>query len=119
MDNHIPAYYFYYILYFCMMLYVHLYICSYSIPKFSISFRAGHPFVDRFMTIRWANATLVSRISCRRSIELSFSEVRDAIFANPYQKVWGGEGDPALPRLNLLTVSLNFGTLFDRMTDLQ
>ena len=26
-----------------------------------------------------------------------FSEVRDAVFANPYQKVWGGEGEPALP----------------------
>ncbi|MGH8615986.1 MAG: hypothetical protein ACREYF_29240 [Gammaproteobacteria bacterium] len=26
-----------------------------------------------------------------------FSEVRDAIFANPYQKVWGGEGAPPLP----------------------
>ena len=51
--------------------------------------------------------------------ESRFSEVRDAIFANPYQKVWGGEGEPALPRLNLLTVSVNLGTLFDRMTDLQ
>ncbi|MGH8579019.1 MAG: hypothetical protein ACREVK_02475 [Gammaproteobacteria bacterium] len=26
-----------------------------------------------------------------------FSEVRDALFANPYQKVWGGEGGPPLP----------------------
>jgi hypothetical protein len=26
-----------------------------------------------------------------------FSEVRDALFANPYQKVWGGEGEPPLP----------------------
>jgi hypothetical protein len=26
-----------------------------------------------------------------------FSEVRDALFANPYQKVWGGDGDCALP----------------------
>ena len=26
-----------------------------------------------------------------------FSEVRDAIFANPYQKVWGGAGEPPLP----------------------
>ncbi len=25
-----------------------------------------------------------------------FSEVRDALFANPYQKVWGGEGAPPL-----------------------
>jgi hypothetical protein len=69
--------------------------------------------------------------------ESRFSEVRDAIFANPYQKVWGGEGiaelrshsaerfarhpsiRSALPRLNLLNVSVNLGTLFDRMTDLQ
>jgi hypothetical protein len=51
--------------------------------------------------------------------ESRFSEVRDAIFANPYQKVWSGEGEPALPRLNLLTVSVNLGTLFDRMTDLE
>ena len=26
-----------------------------------------------------------------------FSEVRDALFANPYQRVWGREGEPALP----------------------
>lgn len=26
-----------------------------------------------------------------------FSEVRDAIFANPYQEVWGREGEPPLP----------------------
>ena len=26
-----------------------------------------------------------------------FAEVRDAIFTNPYQKVWGVEGEPALP----------------------
>ena len=26
-----------------------------------------------------------------------FSEVRDAIFANPYQRVWGSQGEPPLP----------------------
>jgi hypothetical protein len=26
-----------------------------------------------------------------------FSEVRDAVFANPYQKVWGAPGEPPLP----------------------
>jgi hypothetical protein len=26
-----------------------------------------------------------------------FSEVHDALFANPYQRVWGREGEPALP----------------------
>src|SRR5579864_5579141 len=26
-----------------------------------------------------------------------FSEVRDAIFANPYQRVWGRESEPPLP----------------------
>ncbi len=29
--------------------------------------------------------------------ESRFSEVRGALFANPYQKVWGGEGAPPLP----------------------
>ena len=26
-----------------------------------------------------------------------FSEVRDALFANPYQRIWGGAGEPPLP----------------------
>jgi hypothetical protein len=26
-----------------------------------------------------------------------FSEVRDALFANPYQTLWGGDGEPPLP----------------------
>ena len=26
-----------------------------------------------------------------------YSEVRDAIFANPYQKIWGGAGEPPIP----------------------
>jgi hypothetical protein len=26
-----------------------------------------------------------------------FSEVREAVFANPYQKVWGSAGEPPLP----------------------
>ncbi len=43
-----------------------------------------------------------------------FSEVRDAIFANPYQKVWGREGEPPLPHhevtlANLLRGLLPFG----------
>jgi hypothetical protein len=35
-----------------------------------------------------------------------FSEVREALFANPYQKVWGGPGEPPLPiyDVNLLGV---------------
>jgi hypothetical protein len=35
-----------------------------------------------------------------------FSEVREALFANPYQKVWGSPGEPPLPRreVNLLSV---------------
>ena len=28
---------------------------------------------------------------------LRFSDVVDALFANPYQRVWGGEGQPPLP----------------------
>ena len=27
----------------------------------------------------------------------TFAEVRDAVFANPYQRVWGRAGEPALP----------------------
>lgn len=43
-----------------------------------------------------------------------FSEVRDAIFANPYQKVWGREGEPPLPHYevtpsNVLRGILPFG----------
>ena len=26
-----------------------------------------------------------------------FAEVREALFANPYQQVWGGAGEPPLP----------------------
>ena len=26
-----------------------------------------------------------------------YMEVRDALFANPYRKIWGGQGDSALP----------------------
>jgi hypothetical protein len=43
-----------------------------------------------------------------------FCEVRDAIFANPYQTVWGQEGTPPLPHYkvkesNLLRGILPFG----------
>ncbi len=46
-----------------------------------------------------------------------FSEVRDAIFANPYQKVWGREGEPPLPiqkptLSNVLRGILPFGRQF-------
>jgi hypothetical protein len=27
----------------------------------------------------------------------TFSEIREALFANPYQRVWGGDNEPALP----------------------
>jgi hypothetical protein len=33
-----------------------------------------------------------------------FREVRDAIFANPYQQIWGGAGEPPLPR-SLVTIA--------------
>ncbi|MEO8070870.1 MAG: hypothetical protein ABI652_05675 [Acidobacteriota bacterium] len=39
-----------------------------------------------------------------------FSEVVDALFANPYQKVWGREGEPPLP-LQDVTMAL-VGKLF-------
>jgi hypothetical protein len=43
-----------------------------------------------------------------------FSEVREAIFANAYQKVWGREGEPPLPHYevtlgNMLRGILPFG----------
>lgn len=43
-----------------------------------------------------------------------YSEVRAAVFANPYQKIWGREGEPPLPRhevklANLLRGILPFG----------
>jgi hypothetical protein len=46
-----------------------------------------------------------------------FSQVRDAIFANPYQKTWGARGEPSLPiyRVTLssvLTGILPFGRSF-------
>ena len=40
-----------------------------------------------------------------------FSEVRDAIFANPYQKVWSGEDEPALPTYEVTLLSVLRGIL--------
>lgn len=40
-----------------------------------------------------------------------FREVRDAIFANPYQKVWGREGEPALPRSRVTIENVYKGIL--------
>lgn len=40
-----------------------------------------------------------------------FSEVRDAIFANPYQKVWGGAGEPPLPVYKVTLSSVLTGLL--------
>jgi hypothetical protein len=40
-----------------------------------------------------------------------FSEVRDAIFANPYQAVWGGPGEPPLPRYEVTLGSVLRGIL--------
>ena len=40
-----------------------------------------------------------------------FSEVRDAIFANPYQKVWGGPGEPPLPVYDATLSSVLRGAL--------
>jgi hypothetical protein len=39
-----------------------------------------------------------------------FREVVDALFSNPYQKVWGGEGEPPLPTLEQ-TLKTVFGGL--------
>lgn len=40
-----------------------------------------------------------------------FSEVRDALFANPYQKVWGGAGEPPLPVYDVTLGSVLRGLL--------
>jgi hypothetical protein len=40
-----------------------------------------------------------------------FHEVRDAIFANPYQKVWGREGEAPLPRARVTIASVYKGIL--------
>jgi hypothetical protein len=40
-----------------------------------------------------------------------FSEVREAIFASPYQKVWGREGEPPLPHYEATLASLLRGIL--------
>src|SRR5262245_2754357 len=50
-----------------------------------------------------------------------FREVVDALFANPYQKVWGREGEPPLPMTEQTLRSvfgglLTPGTRFERAT---
>jgi hypothetical protein len=40
-----------------------------------------------------------------------FSDVREAIFANPYQKVWGRDGEPPLPHYHLTVANLLRGIL--------
>ena len=40
-----------------------------------------------------------------------FSEVRDALFANPYQKVWGRSGEPPLPVYEVTLPSMLRGIL--------
>jgi hypothetical protein len=40
-----------------------------------------------------------------------FSEVRDALFANPYQRVWGGAGEPPLPSYDVTLLGVLRGIL--------
>jgi hypothetical protein len=40
-----------------------------------------------------------------------FAEVRDALYANPYQKLWGGPGEPALPVYEVTLASVLRGAL--------
>jgi hypothetical protein len=40
-----------------------------------------------------------------------FSEVRDALFANPYQKVWGAAGEPPLPVYDVTLLGVLRGIL--------
>lgn len=41
----------------------------------------------------------------------TYREVRDALFANPYYRVWGAEGEPALPEYRVSLWSLLTGVL--------
>src|SRR5436305_13879146 len=40
-----------------------------------------------------------------------FSEVNEALFANPYQKVWGGPGEPPLPGYDVTLAGAVHGAL--------
>jgi hypothetical protein len=40
-----------------------------------------------------------------------FSEIRNAVFASPYQRVWGGKGEPALPVYKVTLSSVLRGIL--------
>jgi len=40
-----------------------------------------------------------------------FSEIRDALFANPYQRVWGGPGEPPLPIYDVTLLGVLRGVL--------
>jgi hypothetical protein len=40
-----------------------------------------------------------------------FSEVRDALFANPYQGVWGAAGEPPLPIYDVTLLGVLRGIL--------
>ena len=51
----------------------------------------------------------------RRYAGSRFREVVDALFSNPYQKVWGGEGEPPLPTKEQ-TLNTVFGGLFGPAT---
>ena len=45
-----------------------------------------------------------------------FSEVRDALFANPYQRVWGGPGQPPLPIYDVTLLGVLLLRLVNRNT---
>ena len=42
-----------------------------------------------------------------------FRDVVAAVFANPYQQVWGRDGEPPLPN-EVVTIRTVFGNLFSR-----
>ena len=48
-----------------------------------------------------------------------YSEVVAAIFANPYQRVWGGAGEPPLPVAEVTLTSVFGGLLFGRTRQFQ
>jgi hypothetical protein len=55
----------------------------------------------------------------RGSAGSRYSEVVAAIFANPYQRVWGGAGEPPLPVAEVTLASVFGGLLFGRTRQFQ
>jgi hypothetical protein len=51
------------------------------------------------------------RLTLNRHLRPRFSDVREAPFANPYQRTWGADGEPPLPVHPVTLSSLLYGVL--------